>query len=655
MVLATRNRATILNLVSTRSQTQRPLSAVAVSTTPIPSIGGDVLPSLATILRPQSVGNWLMPYLSAITPTYIEGVLRGGLGGNHVAMFQLFDLMWDTDPEISSCISEYVTGVLNKKLVITPYAPEGEEPSSKAIEKAKLMSGVFRAMRPSLASDENGFREMCRDILAAPWLGTSLQELDWYDTYGDGSPFIVNLPEVGETWCPRAAYWVNPVCYGWDLNGRMGLRVKPEDVQRVTSTYKNRKVNDTTTNFADITQFINTSVPSRPTALVELPERKFLIGILKAKTGSVFSASWLRSLAWWWVAKNFCGDWLLNYAQIFGIPMRKATYPASAQEALKQEIRQMLQASASATWAMVPEGWSLEFDKAAGGGEGSPQGFLYAFADQQIRKVILHQTMMGGMHSRGSGVGKGGMETEMEGPKDDNIAAGADFVASVINYQFIPYVLTQNYGDGGDLEAPEISFVDNKVGGLIDAQRDQILTQVMDIGEDYMRRKYDIPAPGDDEAIAGQDMGSNGAQMQQQKQQMSLQKQQMAKAQQQDQNVGQSDEQLQDQADSKESARESAVESSSYRRKTLLARSRKLMAASADKALAETVQPLLKRLEAIKAISDAESQKTALQKFLKDLPALAKAMKSDNSLADAVTTDGVSSFVKGLASKAKGK
>src|SRR5262249_35052705 len=60
-------------------------------------------PSLAPLLRPQALGRWLLPQLSAITPQYLEAVLRGALAGDHVQQWQLFDLMLDTWPELAAC------------------------------------------------------------------------------------------------------------------------------------------------------------------------------------------------------------------------------------------------------------------------------------------------------------------------------------------------------------------------------------------------------------------------------------------------------------------------------------------------------------------------------------------------------------------------
>lgn len=111
--------------------------------------------SLASILRPQAAYRWILPYLAALTPQYIEGVLRGALAGNHVQAWELFDLMIDTDPEIAACVQEYVEGVQGKSILVEPYHEEDQEPSAAAMEKQRVVSAALRNFRPEAQADEN--------------------------------------------------------------------------------------------------------------------------------------------------------------------------------------------------------------------------------------------------------------------------------------------------------------------------------------------------------------------------------------------------------------------------------------------------------------------------------------------------------------------
>ena len=648
--------ARAFSLAPTRSQ---PLKAASPS--PADTANVNLMPSLAAILRPQSIGNWLMPYMAQITPTYIEAILRGGIAGNHIQMYQLFDLMWDTSPEIQACIGEYREGVLGKKVVFEPYCADDQEPTPQALEKCSLVSAAFNAMRPDWASDENDLAGTISDLLAARFHGQTVLEIDWYDTYGTGELNIKTLPDLGNVLVPRSTYWVNPTCYAWDATGRLGLALPKENINQVT---RQAQVAKQQGQLAGPPSVITTVAnPPQPGRLVEFPPNKFLIGINKEKTGTPLAGSCFRALAWWWCMSNMCGDWLANYAQIFGIPLRKATYDASVGESQKAEVRQMLQSMASATWALVPKGVELDFDKATTSGGQSPQAFLHQFADSQIRKVILHQTMTGGSHdSMGKGGGKafGSVEQDV---KNDCIEAGAAYVAKVINLQFIPYILNVNYGKDGDMDAPTCKLVNERVGGLVDAQRDSALVQIMDVPDSYLRRKYGVPRLGDDDQLAGIEVGVLGAQAKVQQQQhddqMEMGQQQAkaaqatAKAQMQQPQAGNTSSDDEQQKEDQESSKQASdVEAARKTKPTALeAAVAKTVDNSAAVALHETVEPIIARLQAIDAVKDRATKKRLLQKFLKDHSKLAEAVKHDQGLQKVITAKCLAKFVAGLKEK----
>ena len=503
------NRARLLKpsvALSSANFSRSPVRAASasVSTANFVASESSINPSLANALRPAALNQWLMPYLAAMTPQYVEMLLRQALYGSHVAAMELFTVMIDSSPEIAACVQEWTEGVLQKRVVYDPYHEEDEEPSDTAIEKAKIVSAALRNMRPDATRDENGLTQTIKDIAFARFHGLSVLAVEWSDTYGDGSRFIRNVPNLGSVLCVRSTYWVHPVCYAMDTTGRLGLNI-PQD--RLAGASRDAKAAHATLFDDNLSFTVNDK-----SRITEFPKDNFLIAINKSKTGSVFGGSCLRPLAWWWLASNFCGDYLMKYAELFGIPLRKATYDPNTPDKVKREIRQLLQASGSEPWTMMPKGAEIEFERASGGGSDSPQAFLFNFANEMFRKVILHQTMSGGAKSQGTGVGKGGMESEMEGAKKDCVDAGAQFVQDVLNLQLVPSILTLNYGEDGDMEAPTIRLVDVEVGGVADAQRDQILAQTIDVPDSYLRRKYGVPKMGPNDKVAGVEVGTLGAQ-----------------------------------------------------------------------------------------------------------------------------------------------
>src|SRR5258708_18324679 len=430
------------------------------------------LGAMQRIVRPQARYNWLMPNIGSITPQFIEMTLNGALAGNHVQQWSLFDLMLRTWPELRSCYSELITSVLRKTIVFEPYCEEDEKPTPDAIERSKLVSTALRRMEPDSQNDGNDFEGTIKDILDAWFRGYAVSEIVW-NTIDD--------KQVGMMQAPRTTFWVDPCNYAFDTYNTIGLLPQRQSQG------------------GSFPPFVNTALQlTQREKLIPFPENKFLVGICKSKAGSPLAGAMLVPLAWWWCAANFSSDWLLNLAQAFGLPFRWANYDAGAPQATIDAICNMLQNMGSAGWAAFPVGTTLEMiSQSAQGNDHSPQGELLDRADRYCRTLILGQTMTGTHGTTGKGGGQAFGKVEQDG-KADRIDAAGKFAMSVINRQLIPSILALNYGDTD--EAPTGKFLEDEGADFTEAQRDQVLFNAgLPIGVEYMRKKYDIPAPAEGE------------------------------------------------------------------------------------------------------------------------------------------------------------
>lgn len=171
--------------------------------------------SMARILRPAAASRWMMPALASITPQYVENVLRGALSGNHVQQWELFDLMFDTWPELAACQQELTEGVLRSKLTLDPFAEEGEAPSDTAKERQKLVSSAIRQMRPIASEDENDIEGTLKDILDGWFRGVTVLEVGWQRADAGG---------LGQIIAPRCTWWAHPSNFGWSTSGHWPCR-----------------------------------------------------------------------------------------------------------------------------------------------------------------------------------------------------------------------------------------------------------------------------------------------------------------------------------------------------------------------------------------------------------------------------------------------
>jgi hypothetical protein len=101
--------------------------------------------------------------------------------------------------------------------------------------------------------------------------------------------------------------------------------------------------------------------------------------------------------------------------------------------------------------------------------------------------------------------GKGGGQafgTVEESVKADRIDAAGKFAVTIINQQLVPSILMLNYGDTDEM--PTLKFLEDEVADLAEAQRDKTLADAgLEIGVDYLRKKYDIPEPAEGEDTIG--------------------------------------------------------------------------------------------------------------------------------------------------------
>lgn len=373
--------------------------------------------AMMRIIRQNAVGNWMLPSLATITPQYIEMVLRGALGGDHVSQWELFDLMEDTWPRLVKNLGELKGAVTQMDWDLEAWADDEMPPTPEAMERKKLVDSTVWGMRPAADSDDNGFEQTIFDIMDAWAKGTSVLEVIWEQR---------RLGKLGDLTVPNSTAWVHPRNYGWSEEGFIGLNVNP---------MVNGGVFRSRSNGSTIERF---------------PENKFLVAIAKAKSGPPATSALLRALAWWWLAQNFSADWQMNLAQLFGIPFRWATYADNASDGTVAEIGDLLANMGSNGYGAFPEGTNLNFLEAGKNAGQSPQADLMERADKNCDLLILGQTLT-------SDVGAGGGGSLALGKVHKSVADGikqaaANFVARVLNQQLIPAILMENYGDAE--EAP---------------------------------------------------------------------------------------------------------------------------------------------------------------------------------------------------------
>lgn len=397
-----------------------------------------------------------------MTPDQVRLIIEGAVAGNIQEQWALFDMMEDTWPRLSKNLSEIRRSAARAALAVQPYAGRGEQPSDPARARAGLTECALRNWRPRPGTLELGFEDALYHALDCIGKGLAVLEITWQ--------------RHEEGLIPRCAHLLHPSKYGWNAEGtELGLVGVP--------------------NSELLTR--NSEPGTRNPAWQPFPPGQFWVCVWHGRSGIPGQTALLRSLAPYWCGVTFGWEWLLNHAQIFGVPLRWATYDASQPQLLGQ-LSTMLQNLGSAGWAAFPQGTTLDFKEAVSRATDNPQVVLQELANQYCDQLILGQEASG--TSQPAGLGSGA--SELHGAvRSARLQDAAQFCADLLNYQLIPALLRWNWGD--ESEPPTVTVDDAaETDPKAKADRDQILVNLgLPISLKYLYDRHSIPPPETGEPV----------------------------------------------------------------------------------------------------------------------------------------------------------
>jgi phage gp29-like protein len=411
------------------------------------------------IINPNVRDRWASSVASNYTPEQVASVLRGAMSGNLVAQWEMFDLMEGAWPRLAKNLQELKGAVVSLDWSIQPWAMDGD-PTPEAQRRAELLEEAVWNMRPRAEADENDFEDTIRDLLDAWGKGISVLEIEWSLQMARQSLRAATSQSM--LWAPRNTRWINPRYYGYPSNAT-SLQLCPDG------------------NGANFIAF---------------PENKFLVGVAKAKTGHPVGAALMRVLGFWWAASNFSASWFLNFAQVFGQPIRWATYDPS-QPGLVDLVSEMLEEMGSSAWGAFPQGTVLELKEAVKTAGDNPQKVLLEIADRVCDIAILRQTLTTDAGDKGTQA----LGTVHQAVRADVIQEASNWVARVLNSQFVPAFCRLNFGDETMCPwfAPSMKQVKDAESL---ARRDQILFQMgVPLPKQWFYERHDVPVPNPEDVL----------------------------------------------------------------------------------------------------------------------------------------------------------
>ena len=457
------------------------------------------LPSISADLEERAINTdprelWYLALPNKLTPQQCLTLLRAALGGDLWQQWQLLSLMLDTWPTFRMASHQLREAAAYARYVVHPFAEEGEEPSKEAKEKAAMVNRAFRSMEPNPMNDEKGFTSMIYDFTDAVLDGLSLEEIMWEERTTKKHGFEV---------MPRAAAWVHPRHFTFSNQGN--LAVFDDQYARL---YANPKL-------------LNNGIKGQS------PDpNKFITSQFISRSGSVLGAGFMRPLVWYWAARQFNNEWMLNTAKQYGSPFIDITFKVGTPLNELQALDAMLKNAAPERRLRRPEGTTATIVPPTTMGADNPQRYIAEEADKQCLFLLLGQS---GTTMPTAGA-LGNQDTHKEVSEEKMIGV-AKWVAHNPLRQLARAILRLNYGNCDECPNIEPDFThplsSQEVGQFATALTSSQLPFRAD--EVYKKLGLSLPEEGDIVIQKGE-IKINGAPMtdeEKQEQQMQQQQAQM--------------------------------------------------------------------------------------------------------------------------------
>jgi phage gp29-like protein len=402
---------------------------------------------------------WLLP---PVPPEQARQVLWSAMTGELESQWELFCLMEDGWDRLAKNLNEVKNAVRRLDWTVTPYSERGAEATDSAQEKADLVERALRDWRPRLGTLERGFEDTVYDLLDAFGKGLSVVEVHWEQRDG--------------VWLPRATHQLTPRQYAWNGDRtEIGLR-------------------------GALTPGPSPRWERGDSAWTRFDSRQFLVGQWTARSGPPVATALLRSLVPYYLGAAYGWRWLMDTAEMFGVPFRWATYDAS-QPGLADTLMEMLSNLGAAGYAAFPIGTTIDFKEAVTNAEGNPQSLVMDLARKACDLLILGQEMSASAQG-GEGIGSG--KADLQGRvRDEVLHHAAWWVAGILRGQLVPALIELNFGEATELPtiAPDTSLDPDPKA---QAERDQILVALgLPLPMKWLYDRHQVPQPDPDDEVLG--------------------------------------------------------------------------------------------------------------------------------------------------------
>jgi phage gp29-like protein len=312
-----------------------------------------------------------------LSPRRLAALLLAAEQGDAVAYLELAEEMEEKDLHYRSVLS-------TRKLQVSGL-PVTVEAASDAAEDVKAA-------------------DLVRDFLSTGVLANAMQDI--LDAVGKGfSACEILWDTEGKAWYPSSILWRDPRWFEFDRLDGVTLRLKGEN--------------------------------GLPEPLVPA---KFITHVHKSKSGLPIRGGLARPVAWYYLFKNFGIKSWVQFAQVFGFPLRLGRYDAHATPDEKEKLLRAVRNIAQDAAAIIPANMQIEFQSTDVRGNVTVFEGMASYFDKQISKVVLGQT---GTTDVGQHVGTANAHEKV---REDIEASDAAQLSATLNRDLVRPLVDLNLG-----------------------------------------------------------------------------------------------------------------------------------------------------------------------------------------------------------------
>lgn len=371
---------------------------------------------------------WYPAVSTGLTPYLLSSVLQSSQQGDIEQLLLLAEEMEEREPHYASVLQTRKLAVRSLTFTV--------EPTGETRRERKLAEEVQRII------DGAPFRRCITDLLDAIAKGFSVVEVIWDTTKTPWSPVS----------------FVHQPAHYFKFDERIYRQLLIRSEQNANG--------------------------------VEMPEGKFIVHVSKTRSGPIFKGGIARTVASFYLAKNYAlRDWV-NFCDVYGLPLRIGKHAPNASADDRQALLSAIRSMGNSAAAIMPTSMQIETQEGVTGSHGSAVfGDLIKAINAEISKLVLGQTMT---TEDGSSLSQAKVHDSV---RNDILWADAQDLADTINEQLIKQYVALNYGE--DVPAPLLKITQDEREDLsvLGASLIPFIDRGLTVSQAEIAQKFGLQSP----------------------------------------------------------------------------------------------------------------------------------------------------------------